>query len=543
MQKQLIVALSGEICAGKTTLAQNLERRFGFWHFKTREILEHLSREQNPDRLSLQELGEKLDKQSKGVWIVHELQRHGYPSINNGFCIIDAVRIAEQLTALRRAYGSIVVHIHLVSSPDKLYRRYEFVHGNKRSKQQIREEYERVKSNETENNVDRLKAISDLVIDSERSGEEDVAIRAASFLELLSDHQTALVDVVIGGQFGSEGKGQICGYLAPEYDALVRTGGPNAGHTVFANPPHKFHLLPSGTSRAQDAKLIIGPGAVLNIDTLLEEISNYKVSTNRLVIDENATVISREDIRKESKLVAKIGSTGQGVGYATAHSITNRLDTNKNKARFFEKRLKGFLGSATDELEKIYRRKGKILLEGTQGTGLSLYHGKYPFVTSRDTTVSGCLSEAGIGPKRVRKIILVARTYPIRVESPVGGNSGPFGSIELNWRIIARRSNISERELRRSEKTTTTKRKRRVAEFSWLWFRKACELNSPTDLALTFVDHLNIANRKARRFEQLAAETISMIEELERCAGVPVSLISTRFEYRSIIDKRNWKGN
>jgi adenylosuccinate synthase len=205
--------------------------------------------------------------------------------------------------------------------------------------------------------------------------------------------------------------------------------------------------------------------------------------------------------------------------------------------------LKGFLGSATDELEKIYRRKGKILLEGTQGTGLSLYHGKYPFVTSRDTTVSGCLSEAGIGPKRVRKIILVARTYPIRVESPVGGNSGPFGSIELNWRIIARRSNISERELRRSEKTTTTKRKRRVAEFSWLWFRKACELNSPTDLALTFVDHLNIANRKARRFEQLTAETISMIEELERCAGVPVSLISTRFEYRSIIDKRNWKGN
>ena len=91
--------------------------------------------------------------------------------------------------------------------------------------------------------------------------------------------------------------------------------------------------------------------------------------------------------------------------------------------------LKPYLGSTAERLEKAYARDEKILLEGTQGTGLSIFHGDYPSVTSRDTTVSGCLSEAGIGPRRVNRIVLVCRTYPIRV----GGQSGDF-SKEIDWR-------------------------------------------------------------------------------------------------------------
>ena len=131
---------------------------------------------------------------------------------------------------------------------------------------------------------------------------------------------------------------------------------------------------------------------------------------------------------------------------------------------------------------------------------------------------------------------MVARTYPIRV----GGNSGEFLSIEINMDIIAARSGKDAAELKKMEKTTTTGKDRRIAEFSWKLFRKACELNSPTDIAVTFVDYHSIQNEKARRYDQLTSETRQFIEELERCSGVKVSLISTCFDYRAIIDRRNW---
>jgi adenylosuccinate synthase len=330
--------------------------------------------------------------------------------------------------------------------------------------------------------------------------------------------------------------------LATEYDALVRVGGPNAGHSVYSEPdPHVFHLLPSGTSRAPHSKLLIGPGAVLNLEVLKREITKYRIDTSRLVIDENATMITNDDIQNECLLKENIGSTAQGVGSATAANIMNRCETNKCKAKHHDPELKGYLGSVHEELEKIFTAGKRVLVEGTQGTFLSLHHGFYPHVTSRDTTASGCLAETGISPRRVRKIVLVTRTYPIRVGNPENGTSGPFFSNELTWKEIAKRSGIKEAELVRKEKTTTTKRDRRVAEFSWTLFRRACELNSPTDIALTFVDYLSIKNRDARRVEQLTPGTIEFVEELERCSAVSVSLISTRFDYRAVIDRRQWK--
>jgi adenylosuccinate synthase len=111
---------------------------------------------------------------------------------------------------------------------------------------------------------------------------------------------------------------------------------------------------------------------------------------------------------------------------------------------------------------------------------------------------------------------------------------------DLTWRTIAGRSGYSERELRKIEVTSTTARKRRVGEFEWDLYRRAVTLNSPSDIALTFTDYIDVQNARARRFEQLTEETIQFIQELERVASAPVSLISTRFDYRSIIDRRSW---
>src|SRR5205807_105332 len=114
--------------------------------------------------------------------------------------------------------------------------------------------------------------------------------------------------VVVGGQYGSEGKGHIASFLAREYDLLVRVGGPNAGHTVYEVPePYTFHHLPSG-SRCSDAQLVIGPGAVLYIPILLKEIADCSIDTNRLSIDPQAMIITEEDRVSEERLQKEIGS-------------------------------------------------------------------------------------------------------------------------------------------------------------------------------------------------------------------------------------------
>jgi adenylosuccinate synthase len=111
---------------------------------------------------------------------------------------------------------------------------------------------------------------------------------------------------------------------------------------------------------------------------------------------------------------------------------------------------------------------------------------------------------------------------------------------EVSWAEISKRSNIPVSVLRAAERTSTTRRRRRVGEFEWHTLRTAATLNGPTDIALTFVDYLAISNRDSRRFEQLSTDTIRFIEEVERVAAAPVSLIATRFHSRSIIDRRSW---
>jgi len=548
-KRKVIILISGEIASGKTTLAHKLSDSFGFKVLKTRDAIQSLAKKklkgEEPDRTFLQEFGTGLDKREDGKWVLEYFQNDfDFSFAAHDFFVVDAVRILKQIDHFRKAYSYSVYHIHLTASSNCLKERFLTREEVKDlSSSQALKKYNAAKSEETEQQVYTLAEDADLTIDTELSTKEDVFIRVASFLKLLAPTNNKLVDVIVGGQFGSEGKGHIAAHIAPEYDCLVRVGGPNAGHTVYEEPiKDVFHLLPSGSRRNPNAKLLLGPGSVINLDKLLEEASKYGIldeleKSKRLVIDENAIVIRQKDIDYEQKIKRTISSTGQGVGSATANNLLARLHgDDKHKAKHF-KQLEPFRGSTFEELELLYQSNKRILLEGTQGTMLSLHHGLYPHVTSRDTTVSGCLSEAGISPKRVNKIIMVTRTYPIRV----GGASGPFLSKEIDFGIVAKRSGKNPAELKKNEKTTTTKIDRRVAEFSWSLFRKACELNSPTDIALTFVDYFSTTNEKARRYDQLTSETRQFIEEIERCSGVKVSLISTCFDYRAIIDRRNWK--
>jgi adenylosuccinate synthase len=178
-----------------------------------------------------------------------------------------------------------------------------------------------------------------------------------------------------------------------------------------------------------------------------------------------------------------------------------------------------------------------------QGTALSLHHGFYPHVTSRVTTATGCLAEAGISAKHVRKVVMVCRTFPIRVGDTDSGNTSGQMKQEIDIEEIAIRSNIPIEELKTTERTSTTNRERRIAEFDWAQFRRSVVLNGPTDIALTFVDYLGVTNRDAYRYEQLNASTLRFIEELEKVGGLPVSPVSKAFSHRNIIDRRAWSNS
>ncbi len=134
---------------------------------------------------------------------------------------------------------------------------------------------------------------------------------------------------------------------------------------------------------------------------------------------------------------------------------------------------------------------------------------------------------------------MVCRCYPIRVKSPPGGTSGPLGR-EIKWWDVEERAGFRRNGIKKKELGSVSQKQRRVGEFEWSELRKASCLNAPTDVALTFVDYIDKENEKARRFEQLTEETISFVEDVERVTCAPVSLISTRFDYRNITDRRAW---
>jgi len=530
-----IIVLSGPIASGKTTLGDMLLSRFGFQRLKTRQLLAAAGIP--AERRALQKAGEALDRKTHGEWVALALARLVGEFPEDVSLIVDAARIPEQVKAIRKAFGAIVTHVHLTADMRELRVRYARRSGDVKEL----ESYEAARRNATERSVDELAASADVSIDTKQSSPEDVLVRVASHLGLYGRGMDALVDVLVGGQYGSEGKGNVASYLAREYDVLVRTGGPNAGHKVYAEPkPYTFHHLPSGTVRAPRAKIVLGPGAVLWIPRLLEEIADCELTSDRLFIDPQAMLIEESDRKQESqKLVGAIGSTGQGVGAATARKVLRSAAVPPVRLAKSATELHPYLHDTRAILDEAYSRGQRVFLEGTQGTGLSLQHGSYPYVTSRDTTVSGLLAEAGVAPGRVRKIVMVCRTYPIRVESPKDATSGPLDR-ELTWKDIARRARLSALELERVEHTSTTGRKRRVGEFDWALLRRSASLNGPTDIALTFADYLSSSNRDARRFDQLSAETFRFIEEVERVAGAPVSLIATRFNFRCIIDRRAW---
>ena len=331
------------------------------------------------------------------------------------------------------------------------------------------------------------------------------------------------VDVVVGGFWGDEGKGKIISYLVNKRKAkIVAKGGvgPNAGHTIVVNGiEYKLRMVPSGIGGSNVEKLLIGPGVLVNPEVLLKEIEETKTE-GITFLDPQCGIISPEHITidtTDNHLTQTVGTSGAGTGPANQDRIRRVLDL----ARDVEA-LQPYILDVPLALHNALNNHDPILIEGTQATHLSLFHGTYPYVTSKDVTASSICADVGLGPTVVTDVTLVFKAYVTRV------GEGPLPN------------QLSEEETRKrgwAEYGTVTGRPRRAAPFNIDLAKRSIMLNGATKIALTKLDIVFPSEAGKNDYNELSNEAKRWISEIEKKINMNFHFIGTGPADIDIIDR------
>ncbi|NLH26288.1 MAG: adenylosuccinate synthetase [Methanomicrobiales archaeon] len=329
--------------------------------------------------------------------------------------------------------------------------------------------------------------------------------------------------IIVGGFFGDEGKGKVVAHVAYEdHPTIISRGGvgPNAGHTVtMGEKEYGVRMVPSGFVYP-DARLFIGTGVLVDPRVLKHEVELLNVK-DRTFVDYRCSVIEQQHIerdRSSEHLAKTIGSTGSGCGPANA----DRVMRVARQAKDFPE-LAPFLIDVPAEINAALDMGESVLLEGTQGFGISLYYGTYPFVTSKDTSASQIAADNGVGPTRIDDVIVVFKAYPTRV------GEGPF-STEMT-REVSDRLGIQEFG-------TVTHRQRRIGEWDGEMARYSAMINGCTQAAITGIDRVDPHCFGINDYDKLSEKALAFIDKAEEDIGAPVTLISTGPDVAHIIDIR-----
>ncbi|MDE1822839.1 MAG: adenylosuccinate synthetase [Candidatus Micrarchaeota archaeon] len=334
-----------------------------------------------------------------------------------------------------------------------------------------------------------------------------------------------MIDLLVGGMYGDEGKGKIASYMSlqdkPRY--ALRTGSVNAGHTiVYEGKKLGLRIVPAAFLN-RSTKILLPPGCLIRLDVLFKEMEETGIR-DRLGIDANTAVITEKEVEEEKQnafLSKEVGSTVQGVGAAESKRILRKLALAKDY-----KELKDYICNVPLLVTEAMEKGEYAIAEGSQGHLLSLYHGHYPYVTSRNTSSSGILSEIGISPKHVGEITLVFKAFTTRV----GG--GPL------------EGELSEQEAEKLgyvEFGTVTGRRRRAAPLDLDMGREICRVNGATQIAITKLDYIFKDAHKKRRYSELSKEAQRWVENVEHRMKARVAFIGTGEEVFDIIDMRKEK--
>lgn len=374
--------------------------------------------------------------------------------------------------------------------------------------------------------------------------------------------------ILVGAQWGDEGKGRVADWLASQSDVVARfAGGDNAGHTVVVGASvFKLHLVPSGILHDQ-VVCVLGNGMVINPVNLLREIdellaAGVQVTPERLIISTRAHIITPAHVALDSaseqaRGAGKIGTTLRGIGPAyldktgrsgiragqmlnlehfadalytqieaanvrlTAQGLAS-LDPQAAAERYLDaaRRLQPFLQDTTSYLNARLKAGARVLCEGAQGTMLDVDHGDYPFVTSSSPTAGGALTGLGIGPRCVERVVGVTKCFSTRV------GSGPLPT-ELAGALADRLRGTGENFW--DEYGTTTGRPRRCGWLDTVMLRYSAQVNGFDQMVLTKLDVLSGFEtlQIAAAYELDGARLTAMpstVEELARVQPVYESL-------------------
>lgn len=297
------------------------------------------------------------------------------------------------------------------------------------------------------------------------------------------------INIVIDGQFGSTGKGLIAGYIGEtcHIDMAVSNAGPNSGHTYITRSGDKIitKQLPIASLVGNKPTAYLCAGAVIDPDIVVEEIDKYEPT--EVLVDPRAAIISPECVaaeKHEASAATKIASTQKGVGEGLIQKIRREYAVGNSP---HAESIASYVDSVN--LSHYCGQGATVLMEVPQGVHLGINSGFWPHTTSREVSVSQALSDACVHPKHLGKVIMVIRTFPIRVGNIFGpdgvelGFSGQFfpDSEETTWAALGQPEEL----------TTVTKRVRRVATFSWQQLRDAVRLCQPDYLMLNFLNYLS----------------------------------------------------
>jgi adenylosuccinate synthase len=366
--------------------------------------------------------------------------------------------------------------------------------------------------------------------------------------------------VIVGGQWGDEGKGKIVDFLTEKADLIARyNGGDNAGHTVVVkDEKFKFHVIPSGI--VHKSKLnVIGNGTVINPKSLFNEMADlesrgYTITEKNLVISSNAHVITEKHIEEDKAMGGRIGTTSRGIGPCYKDKIARtglRIADYIKEDNKYARKIRPLVKDTSLIVTQFIEKGKNVLLEGAQGTLLDIDHGTYPYVTSSSPIAGGACTGLGIGPTRINSVIAIMKAYITRVGrgplvtelgdekqtnredsiKELKGTLGEEGLRHLKRKIMKKANDGDEynqgrlMRLNGVEYGTTTGRARRTGWFDVLVAKYAARINGLDAVIMTKLDVLNdfkklkICTGYEYRGKKLS-EFTSNVAVLEKCKPI-----------------------
>jgi adenylosuccinate synthase len=333
--------------------------------------------------------------------------------------------------------------------------------------------------------------------------------------------------LILGGQWGDEGKGLFSAYLAKKENAdyVVRAGtGSNAEHGIFLRDEEtylKTNQLPLGFMYNPNAQIRIGSGVAVDPVKLMKEIEKYNLY-GRVKVDYRCPIIEDKHIEGEatSKGMNAIGSTMSGTGFCRADFVLRKAIQAKD--------LPGFEDYITDvgrELTDACKEGKKVIIECSQGFGLSLAASDdYPNTTSDNITTMAALDDVLLNPKYLDKVILVIKAVPSREGKGSFGKSDEISMEEIEKRNLVEPSSIGG----------VTRRKAEEIDFDLLKY--TVDINCPNEIALSFLDHYDPSAKNIKKLSSLPYKVIKLTREIFNKTGVPVTLMNTGKAYDCVID-------